>query len=165
MVDDGHGKAVGYIIGTSDTRTFVKQWHEKFLPYLDEQGIHKPGPEENTNWAENITAALRMYLHDPDQLLHENWPELMQNYPGHLHIDVLPPYQRTGMGSELMKSFLDQMRKHSSKGVHLGMVRSNEGAEKFYRRMGFGRFPKVIDDGASGEEGTTGNTTYMAIAL
>lgn len=106
-----------------------------------------------------------MYLHDPDQLLHENWPELMQYYPGHLHIDILPPYQRVGLGRKLIDIFLDQMRKHNSKGIHLGMVSSNEGAERFYRRMGLGRFPKVIDDGSSGEEGSTGNTTYMVIAL
>jgi ribosomal protein S18 acetylase RimI-like enzyme len=165
VVDNGGGKAVGYIIGTPDTRAFVQQWHEQYIQYLNQQDLHEPGPDENTSWTENICASLRKYIHDPDQLLHEKWPALMQNYPGHLHIDVLPEYQRFGMGRKLMEAFLAQMRRQESSGIHLGMVSSNEGAEKFYRRMGFGRFPKVIDDGASGEQGRTENTTYMAISL
>lgn len=165
MAADGHGKAVGYIIGTPDTRAFVRQWHEEFIPYLHQEGVHPPGPDENATWTENTHAALRKLVHDPDQLLHEDWPELMQDYPGHLHVDILPPYQSAGMGKKLMETFLEQMRQHNAKGIHLGMVSSNEGAERFYRRMGFGRFPRVIDDGASGEQGTNGSTTYMAISL
>lgn len=165
MVDDGRGKAVGYIIGTPDTRTFVKMWHEKFLPFLDQEGLHQPGADEKTSWTENINASLRKYLHDPDQLLHEDWPELMQEYPGHLHIDILPAYQRFGMGRKLMEVFLAHMRKHGSAGLHLGMVSSNGGAEKFYKRMGFGRFPKVIDQGASGEQGVIGSTMYLVTSL
>lgn len=165
VIDDGRGKAVGYVIGTPGTRAFVKQWHEKFIPHLNQEGLPAPGPDENTDWKENICASLRKYIHDPDQLVHNEWPELMQDYPGHLHIDILPAYQRFGMGRKLMETFLTHMRQQGSKGIHLGMVSSNEGAENFYRRMGFGRLPKVIDEGASGEEGRTGNTTYMAITL
>jgi GNAT superfamily N-acetyltransferase len=108
---------------------------------------------------------LRKYVHDPDQLLHVEWPELMDEYPGHLHVDILPPYQGVGMGRKLMEAFLDQMKQCGSNGIHLGMVSSNEGAEKFYRRMGFGRFPDVLDDGVSGEQGRNGSTTYMTISL
>ncbi|ETN43108.1 uncharacterized protein HMPREF1541_02266 [Cyphellophora europaea CBS 101466] len=165
VIDDGHGRAVGYIIGTPDTRTFAQQLREEFLAYLNEQNLPRPGPDENTNWAENITAALRSYLHNPDQLVHQEWPELMRDHPGHLHIDILPPYQGKGMGRQLMSTFLEHMRRLDCRGVHLGMVSSNEGAEKFYTRLGFTRFPKVIDDGASGEQGRLGNTTYMVCKL
>jgi GNAT superfamily N-acetyltransferase len=165
VVDDGHGKAVGYIIGGPDTHAFVKQWHEKYIPYLKQEGVHAPGPDEDASWTENLHAALRKYIHDPDQLIHPEWPELMRDYPGHLHIDILPGFQRCGMGRQLMDAFLEQMRRHGSKGIHLGMVRSNEGAEQYYKRMGYKRFPKIIDEGKSGEEGTTGDSTYMVISL
>ena len=156
---------MGYIIGTSDTRAFVDQWRKQFLPLLDQQDIPKPGPEENISWNENLPNTLRFLAHSPDQLLHEDHPELLAAYAGHLHIDILTEFQRFGMGRKLMETFLSAMRKNGTGGVHLGMNASNNDAMQFYQRMGLKRFGKVMDGGVSGEEGQTGTTVYMVISL
>jgi ribosomal protein S18 acetylase RimI-like enzyme len=168
VVDDGHGTAVGYIIGTPDTSAFVQQQKQQSysLAYLsEEQGLPKPTPEEDTSWSGNIQGALRKIIHEPENTLHEDWPELMRDYPGHLHIDILPEYQRKGLGGKLMNAFLSAMKMKNCKGLHLGMVSTNEAAEKFYRSQGFDRFPKVIDGGQSGEMGRDERTIYMVISL
>lgn len=165
MVDDGNGRVVGYIIGTPDTSTFVEEWRQRYLPYLSEHGIAKPTPEEDISWTTNMPNALHFLANSPEQLLHESFPGLLGRYPGHLHIDILPDYQRFGMGRRLMEMFLARMREEGARGVHLGMNAANEGAERFYVRMGFSRFDEVMDRGASGEAGRDGTTIYMVISL
>lgn len=42
------------------------------------------------------------------------------------------------------------------------MVASNVAAERFYSRLGFERFPEVMDGGTSGQVGrTVDNTVYL----
>lgn len=156
---------MGYIIGTSDTQAFVHRWHEKYLPHLEEQGIAKPMAGEDIGWGENLPNALRSLAHSPDLLLHDNHPSLLQQYPAHLHIDVLPDYQHKGMGRALVEAFLKELRKKGASGLHLGMNVSNDNAMKFYQRVGFERFSHVLDGGKSGESGRDGTTIYMVASL
>jgi ribosomal protein S18 acetylase RimI-like enzyme len=165
VLDDGTGRGVGYILGTVDTRAFAGQWTEQFIPVLEDQGIPKPDSDTNTNWHENLPGALGLLAYSPDQVLHDNFPELLGQYPSHLHIDILPSHQGRGGGRVLMQTFLEALRKQGSRGAHLGMNASNDGAMKFYRRMGFQRFAQVMDKGKSGEIGRDGTTVYMVASL
>jgi hypothetical protein len=114
VLDDGTGRGVGYIVGTVDTRAFAEQWTEQFISVLEQQGIPRPGSDTNTNWNENLPGALGLLAYSPDQVLHDNFPELLGQYPSHLHIDILPNYQAKGMGRVLMQTFLEALRKLSS---------------------------------------------------
>lgn len=62
-------------------------------------------------------------------------------YPAHLHIDLLPEYQRMGHGRELMRAFLDALRDKGVPAVHLSMVTENTPARAFYDRLGFHEIP------------------------
>jgi GNAT superfamily N-acetyltransferase len=35
---------------------------------------------------------------------------LSQEYPAHLHIDILPRYQRRGLGGKLILAFVDKIK-------------------------------------------------------
>ena len=59
------------------------------------------------------------------------------DYPAHLHIDILPDYQSKGIGSKLIKAFCDNLKEQNVKGVMLIVGTENEGARRFYERNGF----------------------------
>ncbi|KIV82103.1 hypothetical protein PV11_04234 [Exophiala sideris] len=161
VVDDGEGLAVGYILGGPDTPTFVEKYKQEYIPYLKSQGLEKPGPDESIEWKDNLSNALRRLMFNPDGMLHQEFPQLMELWPAHLHIDVLPEYQKHGYGRLLIETFCRTAQKQGAKGVHLLMAASNEEAGKFYTRIGFSRFPCKVDNGSSGEDGRDQNTIWL----
>ena len=62
---------------------------------------------------------------------------MWDDYPAHLHIDLLPSAQGQGWGRALMDRFLAQLRAAGVAGVHLGVATVNLRAVAFYARLGF----------------------------
>ena len=60
-----------------------------------------------------------------------------KKYPAHLHIDILPEYQRMGLGSKLMDTLTAHLREKGVHGVMLGVGSHNEKGKNFYRKYGF----------------------------
>ncbi|ROQ63483.1 acetyltransferase (GNAT) family protein [Streptomyces sp. 840.1] len=127
VLDDGTGRAVGYILGTADTLRFVTQFRERWLPLVEER---YPRPAGEPRRPVDRMIAL---LHDPERMVR---PELA-GHPAHLHIDLLPAWQRRGYGRELMRTFLAALSAKGVKGVHLSMLTANTPARAFYDRLGF----------------------------
>ena len=135
VVDDGE-RAVGYVVATADTATFVKRYRTEWLPTLMER---YPKPERAPSTPTEVMVGL---MHLPERML---LPELEQ-YPAHLHIDLLPSHQRMGHGRELMDALFAALRSAGVPAVHLGMVTANTAARAFYDRLGFHEIP-VADPG------------------
>lgn len=156
MLDDGQGTPVGYIIGTASTADFAKRWTRDFVPSIDRSQVPMPAADETPlpRWESNqARKILRLIYHDQAELLMASYPELWDKWPAHLHIDIRDAWQRRGYGKKLIRVFSEKMKREGAQGVHLGMVATNEGAGQFYTRLGFSRFPHVLDDGKSGELG------------
>ena len=158
VLDSGDGTAVGYILGVPDNKEFLSRYHSEYIPTLDSATLPKPDLDVPAKWiGEELPTAVLQLLYAPDtSLLHADYPQLLQQFPAHLHIDVLPEYQGRGYGRQLMSEYLGKLRLANIKGVHLVMAGDNVGAEKFYRKLGYDRFPMVLDDGKSGELGREG---------
>lgn len=135
VLDDGT-RAVGYILGTSDTPRFVAQFRERWLPLVAEQ---HPAPLGEPATRDEQMAFL---LHWPERMIVQE----MADYPAHLHIDVLPEYQGRGYGRLLAYTFFDALARVGAKRVHLAMVTANTAARTFYDRIGFRELP-VPDPG------------------
>ncbi|OKK12915.1 GCN5 family acetyltransferase [Streptomyces sp. CB02488] len=127
VLDDGTGRAVGYILGTADTPRFVTEFRERWLPLVDDR---YPRPQGEPRAPADEMIAL---LHNPERMI---LPELAR-HPAHLHIDLLPDWQRKGYGRELMRTFLAALRAKGVTGVHLSMLTANTPARAFYDRLGF----------------------------
>lgn len=140
VVDDGE-RAVGYIVGTADTAAFVEAYRTRWLPTLVER---YPAP---TAAPRTPTEQMITLMHLPERMI---VPELA-DYPAHLHIDLLPAYQRAGHGRSLMRTFLAALRAAGVPAVHLGMVPTNTAARAFYDRLGF--HPIAVPD--------PGGVTYL----
>jgi ribosomal protein S18 acetylase RimI-like enzyme len=134
VVDDG-SRAVGYVIGTADTGEFVRRYRSEWLPSV---AGRYPAPVELSTPSEQMLAL----MHNPERMI---VPELA-GYPAHLHIDLLPEYQRKGLGRELMTAFLGALADRGVPAVHLGMVTVNVAARAFYDRLGF-HVVDVLDAG------------------
>jgi ribosomal protein S18 acetylase RimI-like enzyme len=109
VVDDG--RVSGYIVATADTRAFVDWFGSDWQPTLTH---HHP-------------------LVDPARML---IPEL-DDYPAHLHIDLLPHAQGRGLGRELIGVLVAELERRGIRGLHLAMDPQNTGARAFYDRLGF----------------------------
>ena len=72
-------------------------------------------------------------------------PEPYNQYPSHLHIDLLPRARGRGLGREMMNMLLAELTAKGSPGVHLGMGATNARAERFYRKLGFHELTRVGD--------------------
>jgi ribosomal protein S18 acetylase RimI-like enzyme len=72
-------------------------------------------------------------------------PEL-NDYPAHLHIDLLPAAQGQGLGRELIATLLEELRRREVAGIHLEMDGNNTGAGIFYQRLGFTELPSSVPE-------------------
>lgn len=136
VIDDGGGRAVGYILGTADTPHFVTEFRKRWLPLVEDR---YPRPDGAPRTPSDEMMAL---LHDPERMV---LPELAR-HPAHLHIDLLPDWQRKGYGRELMSTFLAALRAKGAGAVHLSMLTANTPARAFYDRLGFAEI-QVPDPG------------------
>ncbi|WP_330237740.1 GNAT family N-acetyltransferase [Streptomyces sp. NBC_00525] len=127
VLDDGTGRAVGYILGTADTARFAKEFRERWLPLVADRHPRPEGPPGSPG------EAMAALLHTPERMV---LPELA-GHPAHLHIDLLPEWQRKGYGKALMRTFLAALHAKGVRGVHLSMLTSNTPARIFYDRLGF----------------------------
>lgn len=127
VLDDGTGRAVGYILGTADTPRFVKEFREHWLPRVADRYPLPEGPPRSPS--DEMTAL----LHNPERMV---LPEVA-DHPAHLHIDLLPDWQGKGYGRALMNTFLAALHARGVRGVHLSMLTSNTPARAFYDRLGF----------------------------
>ena len=126
VVDDG-ARAVGYVLGTSDTERYVRDVREKWLP---EAALRHPLPGGEPGTPDALMTEL---LYSPENMIRAE----LADYPAHLHIDLLPDYQGRGYGRALLTTFFAALDRAGAKRVHLGMVTANTGARAFYDRMGF----------------------------
>jgi ribosomal protein S18 acetylase RimI-like enzyme len=60
-----------------------------------------------------------------------------QRWPSHLHINVAPEARGTGAGSALMNAWFERLTAAGSPGCHLQTLVENQGAIRFFQRMGF----------------------------
>jgi ribosomal protein S18 acetylase RimI-like enzyme len=77
---------------------------------------------------------LRGYEHFEEALYAEN---LLDDYPAHLHINLLPGYQRRGLGERLIRTFEDHMKRMGIPGIHLVTSTLNTKAVPFYDTLGY----------------------------
>ena len=52
-------------------------------------------------------------------------------------MDLLPAFQRKGIGTALFALFHERVKSHRVKGVHIGVVNGNPGAMAFYQKQGY----------------------------
>jgi ribosomal protein S18 acetylase RimI-like enzyme len=136
VVQDETGAPVGYVVGALDTGAFYKTCEQSWWPPLRER---YPDPADIP--AEHHTPEQRLLhaIHQPVLA-----PEaVLDVYPSHLHINLLPPAQGRGFGKLLLNTLFAALRDAGSPGIFLGVPPANTRAIGFYHRMGFREIPDL----------------------
>ncbi len=111
-----NGKAIGYIICAENFDKFKNIFDKNYLPLSDSFGANR------MDWAKNAYNSQNTFKYD---------------YPAHLHIDILPDYQRAGLGGKLIDALCNHLTSKGVKGVCLTCSLRNEIAVNFYKKYNF----------------------------
>ncbi|KAJ4478270.1 hypothetical protein J3R30DRAFT_3289967 [Lentinula aciculospora] len=136
MVDDlRDNEVVGYILGSTDTRAFEAYAAEHWWPQLAEKYppslARKPADEQYMNLFRYMQTA-------PDACIDFS--------PAHMHINILPSYQKKGWGRKLVASAAVFMKSKNLRGVWLGFDPRNNSARLFYENLGFAHVDGAPDN-------------------
>jgi ribosomal protein S18 acetylase RimI-like enzyme len=121
----------GYVVAAEDLVAF-RQWLAlEWLPPLQRRYADPYPPEKfRTPFEQQI----RNHLYQP--LIIKPLPPWVPSYPAHLHIDLLPAYQRQGLGAKLIATLFEELEHRGCPGVHLLVGMDNPGAIAFYQKQG-----------------------------
>lgn len=124
VAEDADGVA-GYVIGARDTAEFEAACEESWWP---KKRVEYPETAFQADAEERLVGLIHQPRITPARLT--------EQYPSHLHIDLLPRLQGRGSGRQLMNRLFTALRRAGSPGVHLGVGAGNRNAIGFYVHLG-----------------------------
>lgn len=125
LVAELEGKIVGYIIGTPDVRAYQRYFLRSALEVVGKAlSGQYPGFLQSTRYL--LRAARYGSPLAP-----------LEQYPAHLHINLLPESRGLGLGQKLLAAHLDCLRARGVPGVQLSTTRENTAALGLYQKFGF----------------------------
>lgn len=132
VLTDDHDRPVGYAVGTADTAAFERRCDAQWWP-----GARDRHPPRDVVGISALEAHLLDRLTSPQP----TDPAILERFPAHLHIDLLPRAQGGGNGRLLITALLGALKDAGAAGVHLGVDPTNQRALGFYRHLGFAELP------------------------
>ena len=137
VVEDDFGVA-GFAVGAIDTESWEARLEREWWPDL-RMLYPDPGVACSDWTADQKRSAL---IHHP-----ERTPmNIARQYPAHMHLNLLPRLQHQGLGTVLLRAWLELARRRGAPAVHVGVNRANVRALQFWARHGFQ--PLTADGGA-----------------
>ena len=129
----------GYIVGTYDTAAFERRLEREWWPALRDQYADPAGDLSGWTADERHSSA----IHHP----HTMWAEIVEAYPAHIHMNLMPRLQGQGVGSRLLEHWISEARQAGVRGVHLGVNADNQGGLRFWSSRGFERLlPPLVPE-------------------
>lgn len=139
VAEDDQG-VCGYIAGALDTTAYEQRLEREWWPKLRGQ---YPDPQGDPSaWSADERRS--HMIHNPPRAM----PHLVEEYPAHIHMNVLPRTQGKGGGTRLLFRWVDMARQNGVKGIHLGVSPRNEKGMAFWQSRGFERLGQFNQQGA-----------------
>jgi len=113
---DENDKAVGYILCAENYDKFIECFRNEYIPKIPEE-------QKEHRFYASTSAVLQGKYKD--------------EYPAHLHIDILPEYQRMGLGHKLTDALCSHLKSKKVKAVMLTVNPENIKGAAFYEKYGF----------------------------
>ena len=126
---DEEGRAVGYIICAENFDLFFAVFLRDYISRLSAT------PDNYPDMASHSADLQQKYKAE---------------YPAHLHIDLLPEYQRMGLGHKLVDTLVSHLQHKGIPGVMLTVGTLNLVGQSFYNKYGFSVLEKTPGDVAYG---------------
>lgn len=112
FVASGIEKIAGYILCTENSKRWAELFRKEYIP--------ENSPAKA--FYEGLTGTPLRYADE---------------YPAHLHIDILPEYQRQGIGFRLIDALLAHLKIKGVPGLMLSVASDNDKGIHFYKKYGF----------------------------
>lgn len=128
LVDDT--EVVGYSLSTLDTLKFQESCASQWWPKIQRQ-YKDPNIDKRDSWTADNHLEYEIFHPTPSP------NEVLEKYPSHAHIDLLPHVQGKGWGKKMMNAIDDALISLGSPGVHLRVSHVNYRALGFYERLGY----------------------------
>lgn len=130
LVAEDEAGVAGFVVGTADTFVWESRLEQEWWPGLRRQ---YPAPDE---------AQMADWSHDQRRvfMIHNPTPvpaAVVQSYPAHLHMNLLPRLQGRGIGSRLFAAWLAVAATRGVGPMHVGANRQNTRAFSFWQHLGF----------------------------
>ncbi len=147
----------GFICGTLDTDRQIQRFKRLMLWRIVLRAIFY------TSWRfpkTMLTALQLAFMLIKEPAIADPEVDLQEQYPAHLHINILPEYQRTGTGSRLILTFENHLKSLGVHGLHLGTSSRNTKAVPFYEKHGY----HIIEDVFVASHPVFNNIHYLTFA-
>ncbi len=134
LKDEDGNEVVAYTVFATNTDAFASEVEKDWYPtFRDKYTMSLIEGEENTVLTDLDKHYIKL-IHHPDPFD----PSCLSFSSAHMHINILPPYQRQGWGRRLIGQVVSHLRNEEGLvEVWLGMDPRNHKAAKFYERIGF----------------------------
>src|SRR5262245_55864594 len=127
----------GYVLGAQDSVKFYHAYLNEWLPRIRAQ--HPEPTGDPVAWTP--TQKIYYEYYHPDIF----YPQPINQYPSHMHIDLLLRAQGQGWGTRMVRTLLDELKRKGSPGVHLAMNAVNHRAYGFYQKQVFHELVRLRD--------------------
>jgi ribosomal protein S18 acetylase RimI-like enzyme len=134
ILEDEQG-ICGYALAALDSHRFFDRYEREWRPDLCARYPRPTGDPSGWTRVQQVYA----WYHQPDYFC----PEPYDQYPSHLHIDLLDRAQGRGFGRRMMEDVMSRLRERGSPGGHLGVFQANTRAMGFYQALGFQELVRV----------------------
>lgn len=120
---DENDRAVGYILCSENYERYKDTFNKLYMPKLKKSGL------------------LNFFHGKLDMLSHSMYKK---EFPAHLHIDILPEYQRMGGGTALMTALKNHLKEKNIHSLLLAVDAKNIKGVSFYKKYGFSVYKNFI---------------------
>lgn len=130
LVAEDEAGVAGFVVGTADTSTWQRRLEREWWPGLRRQ---YPAPDESkmAEWSHDQRRVFM--IHNPKPIP----AAVVQSYPSHLHLNLLPRLQGHGTGSRMFAAWLAMATARGIGPLHIGVNPENARAVRFWHRVGF----------------------------
>jgi GNAT superfamily N-acetyltransferase len=128
VIEDEEGVG-GYVAGVADTRAFEARLEALWWPALRKAYVDPSGTPHEAWTADELRAFL---IHHPRPAP----ATVVDLFPAHVHMNLLPRLQGRGLGSALLAAWLERCVSRDL-GVHVGVSQANPRGQAFWSRRGF----------------------------
>ena len=125
----------GYIMGTMDSKAFYDWMYNEWFQLLRNTYTQPSG--DPSRWS-RTEKTINIFFTEMNK-------KLFEEFPAHLHIDLLPIAQGKGQGKLMMDHYISHLVNNDIKGVHLELSITNKLAFNFYKRYGMSELERDDD--------------------
>ncbi len=134
ILEDAEG-VCGYALAALDSRAFYERYERECRPGLC-AAFAMPLRDPAT-WTRAQT--VHSWYHRPDYFC----PEPYEQYPSHMHIDLLERARGQGIGRRMREQQMVKLRELGSPGAFLAVSVQNAPATRFYEKLGFRKLART----------------------